>query len=178
MTTIFIIIGLLAMFHLFYESVILPTIRMSLRYRLFALRDKLRMIQILRSGGLNDSVFRIVEDNINNAIALLPQITVSHLISANQIFEQNQKLKNSVDARVKKVETCEIDEIRAIAKEVTSHITTCFVWNAGGWLIYLFPVFVILFFYNAIKEISQELVFVKDEKALGIKNYPSELATI
>ena len=72
MINLFIILCCLAGYHLMYESVILPTIRMSVRYKIFKVRDRLRAEKIKKGDELDDSVYRIVEDNLNNALFFLP----------------------------------------------------------------------------------------------------------
>ena len=57
------------MMHFIYESIILPSIRLSLRFKLFALRDQLR--RMVMQGTASDEVFRIQQSSINNAINML-----------------------------------------------------------------------------------------------------------
>jgi hypothetical protein len=176
MVTLFIIFSIMACIHLFYESVLLPSVRMSMRYKLFSLRDNLRMLKIENGDKFDNTVFIILEENINNAINLLPQITASYLINAKRIFQQDDKLRKSIEARVRKVDNCEIEGVSHISSKITEYITITFVWNSGAWVPYLIPVLLTMSFFSYIKEISKKVVFVKGDQYFRIHSYTPEFA--
>ena len=151
---------------------------MSMRYKLFALRDRLRMLKIEHGEDIKRDVYQIVEENINTAINVLPFYTGSYIIKAGKIFDENEKLKRSVENRVKKVDSCNILEIREISAKATDYTLQTLLFNSGGWIPYMVPIFILMISYGWIRRMTKELVFVKNEQNLGINSYSPELVSI
>jgi hypothetical protein len=58
----------LAALHFVYESILAPSFRLSLRFKLFVLRDEVRQLKIDCASSLNDRHFDFLQDSINNLI--------------------------------------------------------------------------------------------------------------
>ena len=65
MTTTILVLLALAVFHFVYESILAPSLRLSLRFRLFALRDEARQLKIECVDSLNDAHCVFLQASIN-----------------------------------------------------------------------------------------------------------------
>ena len=57
MTILFLIFVVLVVFHFIVESVVAPSERSKIRWELFALRDKIRMLKIEHGHGLDNELY-------------------------------------------------------------------------------------------------------------------------
>src|SRR5437016_3219603 len=116
LATLFIIFGLIALFHFIYQGIILPSIRQRLRYRLFELRDRLRTLNIRHKNDLQQEVFDYLQRSINNTIKYLHRIDLELIVTSRAIVKDKD-----VDEFIKKhnamLDNCDIDEVRDIANE-------------------------------------------------------------
>lgn len=178
-SSLIVIFVIIALWHIIYEAVLLPIIRMHMRYKLFALRDKLRRLKIEHIYEFDDSVYNIVEENINNAINLLPLYTISFLKKIKNVVAHHPEMIKKIQNRVKKVESCEIEEVNKIARSSIKYANQTLIYNTGGWIIYFLPIIFILGIFKIfdhvarkftfVKDISRLLVFTKNFKGFGIK---------
>jgi hypothetical protein len=76
MTTAIIVLLALAVFHFVHESILAPSFRLSLRFRLFVLRDEVRQLKIECAESLNDEHFVFLQDSINGLISIRYGISV------------------------------------------------------------------------------------------------------
>jgi len=143
MSALFFIIIALAVVHFIYEGIVLPSIRLSLRYKLFALRDELRWLKIDKSSEVNNESFAYLQSAINNSIKLLPAINVKALFSVNKIFEKNPELLKIAKERFEFVYANSTDKMRSIMKDNFKIFTYAFIANNMILFIYLLPIVII-----------------------------------
>lgn len=160
---------LLSLFHFLYDAILLPSIRLDLRYRLFKVRDSLVNMKIEHGEKINDDVFNTLFFSINSTINRLPYFSISLFIGAKKEFEKNPYLRNKVDKRVQLINSCEIKELKNISRQNNDLAFLAFSLNAGAWLIYLLPILILLYLVKQIfslalglKKIIQELTVTSD----------------
>ncbi|MDB0616235.1 hypothetical protein PL372_11915 [Tenacibaculum dicentrarchi] len=114
MTTIFIILIVFGIFHFIYESILMPSFRLELRYKLFELRDELRNIKSEENSKVSDDVFDILEGTVCTVINRLPFFSLSAQMDAFKEYESNKSFQNRVEKRkkfLKVVKTKELNEL-------------------------------------------------------------------
>jgi hypothetical protein len=89
----------LAFLSWFYTTIILPDVRDSITYKLFALRDELRRHKMNHPNVISDQAFTILQTSINNAIALTPWISVITVLQARSAFLHNRSLLEEAGKR-------------------------------------------------------------------------------
>jgi hypothetical protein len=146
-------------FHFVYESILLPSWRLELRYKLFALRDEARQLKFKYTAELSDDVFLHVQHSINTSISLLPHMTPSLIADAKREFDTNPHLQRVIEKRTELLDSCKIQEVRDVMDKAAKYSLTALTLNIGGWFLYLSPIFLIvipiMFFVGAFKKLKK-----------------------
>jgi hypothetical protein len=157
-----IIIGV-ALCHWIYEGIILPSLRLSLRYRLFALRDRLREVKLKNKEAVSDDVFRYLQGTINNGIVLLP-FTDFRVLGAAEAIEKDETLRNRIQKREAAITECQLSEIKEIVEEIGDIWWTAFISNTAAFAAYVVPLIFILHFWTQISGSIKKLVLVPEKE--------------
>jgi len=151
-------LSLLAVWHFMYEAIIAPTLRLGLRNRLFALRDELRKAKIEGISLKDEDAFYFVHEGVNNFINRLPSLTVILAVKLNREYQVNQKLRTVMDGHLKAVQTAKNETIKCVFEKTNDVVVKAFWVNTGGWLIYIVPIVVVLYFMKRITQVISELL--------------------
>jgi hypothetical protein len=139
MSTLFIILIITAIFHFTYEGIILPSLRLKLRYQLFGLRDKLRRLKLSEGDKINAEIYHLIQNGIHTTINLLPFATVSLLSKTIDEIRSNADLREKVRERSALIENCQIDELKSIFSDSKDIMAKAFVINSAPLIIYFIP---------------------------------------
>ena len=131
MTATILILTCLAMMHFIYESIILPSIRLSLRFKLFALRDQLR--SMVMQGTASNEVFRIQQSSINNAINMLSWADQAMISRFERQLRDDEAMRKRVEKRVKIVEDYDSEEFQRVVRETSAVFQNAVIANMGAW---------------------------------------------
>lgn len=154
-----IILFILAIWHLVFESVIASTSRFHMRNELFVLRDKIRNIMIFESITSQDKKrLMYVHDGICLFIKRLNRLDFATLISIMIQFGQNKKLNDQAENRLKLINETQNEEVIKIFKKTNRIIRKAVIINNGGWLIYLVPIIIIVAAFSNFKKSIYKLV--------------------
>lgn len=137
MTVVFTILLLVCLWHLVYESMVAPTLRMRIRNELFRQRDTLRLLRI--KGEIDDQVFSLLQEGLNNAIAFLHTLTPSVMYEIRSETRTNTSLRRQIRRRWQRIDSCNHPEIRAMGLRLGELLQMAFAVNAGGWFIFVVP---------------------------------------
>ncbi len=163
MITLILIFTFLVLWHFVYQSILLPTIRLKLRFELFKIRDKIRNLKISYNEGFPDEAFRFTESSINSLLLNLHFLEFSTLFEAKRIFNSDKK----VAARIEKIEelfsNCSIEEINKSHSEISNIFIFTLLANSGSWIIFIIPVALIALTFSGIKRIVEKMVFLNDK---------------
>jgi hypothetical protein len=159
-----IFLGLIALLHLIYETILLPSIRLHFRFKVFGLRDQLREIKLKKSNAVNDSLFEDMETSINNAIKILPFVNLHTMKIAADRFHSDKELQKLMEKRKKLIDECPIPEIKKIRNQLFQIVEFVFAFNTAMWFIYLLPVFGVALFFKTIKNTMKALVCVPSQR--------------
>ena len=130
--------------HLLYEAVIAPSIRQKLQFRLFGLRDELRSLKYERPETLPDEVCRYLEEYLNNAIALIPALSIPRVVAAQALIEKDEGLRQKIARRKRALDECPLEEVRRIQQECRKTGWHALIVNHGALLAFLLPSFAAL----------------------------------
>jgi hypothetical protein len=145
MATLIVILFILAIWHLVIESIIMPSVRFSLRCKLFALRDDLRKSRHELRETASENVISGLDHSITTTIRVLPHINFSLLTELQNAIKADDNLNQKVKERIKALDSCKNDEIQRIANEQRKYTSYAFLANISGWAIYLVaPILLVL----------------------------------
>ena len=143
MFTLLTILIFLAAFHFVYEAIIVPSARLALRFKLFALRDQLRNLKIVHGDRLDGEVFEYLQGSINNTIRILHRIDIATILRLDRTLNKNTGLRRQVEKRTEvlhtQLENCPIEEARKIHKKNVSIFLQALLINNGGLFLYILP---------------------------------------
>ena len=127
MNTWFIILCWLCVLHLCYEFIVLPTMHLRNRYKLFALRDRLRDYEIKNGQKLNKGLIRYMYGSINVAIQTLDFFDMALLFKSERIISKDEEVRSRVEKNSAMFDKYATDELRKIKREMFGilFITVC-----------------------------------------------------
>ncbi len=136
----------LAMFllHLFYNYLVLPLLRDSLKYQLFSLRDEFRQYELDNRDILNHDIVDYMKGTVNRTIDMVETFDISILFMVKRAMQYDVQFQEAH----KKYQTCfnayATDEIRIFERrklQIALHIFLANTFEAGLWLL---PISIIL----------------------------------
>ena len=158
MSTILILMTLVAMFHFVYEGIIAPSIQVGLRNKLFVVRDEIRRAKIENVEPANEEAFWYVHDGINGWLTRIPLVTLTNQFAAIRAYRTEPELRKNVDMRVALVKGCSDDRVKAAKEKASFIIWEASIANSGGWLVYLVPIAVVLATFKNMKRFATGLL--------------------
>jgi hypothetical protein len=135
---IFLVSGVYALLHFVWQSIISPSIRLEIRFRIFALRDELRRLK-LEDQNLSSEAFRTVEDGLNSALQILYEIDIPILIHCDARANTDPQLKEHVQKRMAIIKDANSIELEKIVAHLRKNIERAALVNSGGWILYVLP---------------------------------------
>lgn len=144
MANLFLVLVAIALLHFLYDGIVAPSIRLRLRFRLFALRDDLRSLRHGRSMDLDDVMFSHLHESLNTAIQIVPLMTIRMMQVSQRAIEADENLRNRIDAQIAQLDACPNQEARRIWVGAVSVVRQSYLVNGGGWALYLVPAAVVV----------------------------------
>lgn len=152
LTTLFYVLCILAIVHFIYEKIILPSIRLSFRNQLFALRDKVRKEIIKGDLGADLAPAQLVHDGLNNAINRLHLMTLPNKIRAQRRMQSNPAIQARIKREVQQLKNCKNKDVIDVMMESGFILEKTMIFNNLMFLIYILPVALsILFIVKVVK---------------------------
>ena len=144
LSSVIILLIALAFLHFIYEGIIAPSIRQKLRFRLFALRDRVRNLKVEHGDELEDRTFNYLQDSINTTIRLIHSINVIDLCRIYRDVSKDERLSQIIEKRNQAIEQSPIAEIKLVRHESLKAFTLALLTNHGGLCLYVFPVLFVI----------------------------------
>lgn len=165
MTTVIAVVLLLMLFlaiiHFVYESILLPSIRLRLRFRMFALRDDLRSLACEKTDELDSKVYEQMQDSINTALAFLYRIDVRSIYEVAQLLKSDTSLKERAGKRAHEIENYPMEELQNIRRKCLTVFALALFANSAIFFLYLgIPLILIafiMFIFNRLNEVVAKL---------------------
>jgi uncharacterized protein YfiM (DUF2279 family) len=138
-TVLFLVLSAMAVVHFAYEAIVLPSIRAGRRYKLFALRDRLRKLKFASGIAINDEAFNALDSSLSWQLENQHRLTFSMISLAKRAYVEDEDFRREVDRNGKFMESCQLQEFLAIRREAAEHMVGTIAWNCGGVLGYFLP---------------------------------------
>lgn len=121
----------LALAHFIYESIFAPSWRLSLRYRLFALRDEVRILSGTGRGLLDDQPYAYLQNSINTMIAMLHRYDVATIATTELRYRRDPSFRRRLDVRGTILDGCTSPQAQSIRRRSVDLIARAVVVNSG-----------------------------------------------
>ncbi len=139
MKTLIFLFLFFGLYHFIYESVIAPSLRLTLRYNYFALRDKLRNLEINGEvDGKDLELIELLDKSICNIINNISYISFgSYYTIYHRLVRDSNKFKTFSERKKMMIEGAQNAELKGVAKEMSNLSLKALFINNGAWFIYL-----------------------------------------
>lgn len=155
-----------AVLHAVYEGIVLPSVRLRLRYRLFALRDELRRVKIAQGSALSEKVFVQMEDSMNSSLRFLHMFDLRTVVMVDRAMSSDARLREIVEARLRLLDQCEIVELREIRSRHGAVLRWALIANNGAWFLYVIPLLAFMLVLHSLRRVARALGSLP-EKEMG-----------
>ena len=145
---------LLAAWHLVYGLVIAPSFHLSLRYKLYELKEELRVLKNKKGKLISDDLFEQTEGAIDWAVEHSSAVSIPIMIKIKKRIESSNELRREADKREKLINDCKVDEIKDISNKTIEYIQKSILINSGGWAVYLLPFIPLILLLVVIKKLE------------------------
>lgn len=143
MTITIIVLLALAVFHFVYESILAPSFRLSLRFRLFVLRDEVRQLKIECAQSLNGEHLVLLQDSINGLISMLHRFDMASLLGVEFESRKDPEFLKQAEERSRMLDDCKIPRVREIRKQALKIVTEALCVNSGAWVVLFFAPWIV-----------------------------------
>lgn len=144
MVILLLIISALAIVHFIYQGIMLPSIRLALRYRVFELRDKLRKLAINNNVGLDTKAYEYMQEAINVTTTFLYRFDLKLALDVHQAFKQNPSLYELAENRHMIIKSCKSQELHRIDSSLKRILALVLLANSGGFIFFLIPLLLLI----------------------------------
>jgi hypothetical protein len=170
MAYLFVILVVFCFWHFVYEAILLPTLRLKLRFQLYALRDAIRDLKIDQNHRFNDVEFNHMHSIINSMLQILPILDLRFVRRMVREEIKNPDLNSIIEQRRQMIESCSVGRVREIYNELSTWMNYAVLANSFGLLMYLMPVFLIRLLerkrWEMIDVIRENIEWIDPEKAM------------
>lgn len=163
MTAFIIVLGIVAIGHFVYESIIAPSLRMHLRNKLFVLRDEIRTVRMEGVCADDEEVFWYTHDGINNLLDRLTWMTLHARITITTAYTHDTKLQKLLQGRKSMLDNCKDLRIREIFHRTSVVVEEAFVVNMGAWAFYIVPIAIFLTSLGQLKRLVSSLILTPEK---------------
>lgn len=164
MSTLLLVILIFSIWHFVYEGIILPSLRLKLRFKLFVLRDRMRELKTIHGNKFSDEVYYELQDSVNTTIRVLHRINIVTVFNASRAFEENEGLRLIVSKRNELIKSCPIAEVRDISDQNSLIIREVLFANFGSWMVYIVPAVLVIVFFNKCLEFTRQFTLLPGDE--------------
>ena len=146
------VLGALALWHFVFEGILAPALVLEERYKLFKLRDELRMLMIRRGDAIGTKPFRYMQDSLNGLIRYADRVDGTALIACNVRMRTDPGFRAHVHERMNAIETCQLPQVKTLRQQSTQIVSHLVGVNNGGWFVFLVPLALAWACYGALRQ--------------------------
>ncbi len=162
MISLFILAASIAFLHWIFESSIAPSMRLSLRFRGFRIRDRLRRLEIENAVGVTAEGFNILHNNINSHLGHQTRFTLLSLIEFIHSLKTDEDLRKLSERRIATLDACKCEEFQEIRKEFARIVRGTILVNSGALFIYMVPVAMCIYYLSEIRKGVRNLIVLPE----------------
>lgn len=145
MDIFFLVLAFLAAFHLMYEGVIAPELRMGIRNDLFEVRDSLRAIKCSSdSKSVDDESFQIVHDAVNRFTSRVSSFTIFVAVQVRQLRTRDPEVYAKMKKRSERLAAVPSAEFQKVLKRMDAIVVKAMLVNSGAWFVFIVPVILLM----------------------------------
>jgi hypothetical protein len=166
-TGVFILIALAAL-HFLYESILAPSFRLSLRFKLFVLRDEVRQLKIDYAGSLSDKHFDFLQESINNLISNLSRFDMATFAGVEFESKKDPSFLKSAEQRSRMLDDCDFSRAGLRAREIREQslkiVSAAIFINSGVLFLLIFaPIIIAILGYAEVKRRIKIFALISDQ---------------
>lgn len=143
---------LATMFHFIYEGIVAPSLRMHLRYKLFALRDELR--EMLANSEVPVDVYQAFQTQLNTAISTMPNLHLSSLFQSYRAFRADPELSKEMEDERALMRACQNERFKEMQSRFSRISTAVLLTNSAGFLMWVVPAVYVAVCFGKIKRLT------------------------
>lgn len=164
MNILFVVLILMFAWHFVVQAIFIPNHAHDSKYKLYALRDKLRRLYI--KGSVNQSEFIILDEFTSNAIKYYRNVTLYDILG---IKKSSSEVDKKTGEQMKSLLNCEKNEYVQIRDEVFSLSFKNAFHNSLGWLPYLIVPTIMIFVYLVVsRQFTQKKADLKKRSSIVV----------
>jgi len=136
--SILILLGI-GVLHIVYDFIVLPSVRLRFRYKLFALRDELRMLKIENAEGIDNDAFKYLQESLNIAANILSRFDVYTAYHAEKLFGSKPDLMKRIEKRNEIMKNCQNTKYQELLKKRSHYLIFVFLANSFFLILWTLP---------------------------------------
>lgn len=141
-TVLFFVLLGMATAHFIYERILLPSIRLYYRNKLFELRDKVRNELIDNPEPASVDSAKLVHEVLNNAINRLHLMTIQNQYRARKRLYKDESLQSKVKKEVEIINNSNNKVITGAIRESAEILNKVMFFNSFMLFLYALPIFI------------------------------------
>lgn len=158
MDILFLFLAFLAAFHLIYEGVIAPELRMGVRNDLFEVRDVLRDIKCREMDAVDDESFDIVHDAVNRFTHRVSSFTVFVVAQMKKLRESDPQAYERVRKRSQKLAAVPSRDFQDVLRTMDRVLVRAMLINSGAWFVFIIPIVVVAVVLTRLSKIAMATI--------------------
>ncbi|GKV97315.1 hypothetical protein PEC301653_03610 [Pectobacterium carotovorum subsp. carotovorum] len=167
LTVLFYVLLGMAAAHFIYERILLPSIRLHYRNKLFELRDGIRREIINCKSGEDNQAAQLVHEALNNAINRLHFMTLPNRVRAQKRLANNPEIQAKIKREVELVTRVANNQVLETITKSVGILDKVLMFNSLMLLIYTFPIFLVVFVVaKVVKTVNSLLSALIEQKSL------------
>ena len=108
---------IVCLWHMFWQSVYLPSKHWEYEIELFRLRDELRNLSVQTDKRLDPKIFRYTQSGMNSMLKMIPFLDTHSLNRALKAIHEDDALKKQIKERIRILNECDIPEFQEIRNQ-------------------------------------------------------------
>jgi len=163
LTIVFIVFFVLSVLNFVYCGIILPSVRLHFRFRLFAIRDRLRTLAAV-PGAIDKEQFDLLHDLVNGSISVIPFLDLQAMSTWETRIKFDRALRERIDSRLRRLDKCKHPEFQDIRRINTRVLTLALFANTGPWFFYLVPFALVVIFVGKLKRFVRDMACIRESE--------------
>lgn len=153
METFVFIVLTIASLHFLYESVILPSLTLKIKFKFNKLKDEVMMMAIDKRIDQEEADY--VLHSIDISSRNIQFMTLSTILNTQIFFNKNPDFRKDGASSLNKVKNKRLKEMHI---ECAKHLFKALIYNSLMWAIYIVPICIVLITYGRIKRTCKNLI--------------------
>jgi len=149
-----------ALYHLIYESIILPSVRLHYRNKLFSLRDEVRRLKLEELNETDKAALTLLHDGISTILNRVHLITIELQHEIEKEINEDKELNEMIKERYKILDQSTNKDVIRISYLLNTIVNRSILFNAGGWFIYIVPIAIVIFIFEKISDLAKQLILI------------------